>query len=447
VSQQEARTTVKLDEKAHILALINEIWMLVDYIAGSASQALEKVIIASPEQPHVKLTSAELLRIVSSTNMRLLNEGQVQPNDRAFMQIVRDALNVLVSPASGLTVAYTVMVTGPLRRRTASRFTLAEEAYPNLARRGTYHRRLQTLILVLLAIFTGVAVWESAKVALGKALLQNLDMLRSQQEALNAEKLKLDLSLPPPTDAAAKLRALTSAEKVPLSSYSLCDRDRVLVALAKKQNQTDAGNFVEQQFPFYENAEERDICGRDDILRVNLGIVHNELTTYTENWPGMVGGPFSSVRNFLHCGQFSCEDSAIASLTAAQNDVEFRVAPVLLVWGNFILPIIFSFIGSAIFVTLDHYKKIRDSLLQPKNYFLAPVRLALGLVIGACIGLFFSSYGPGPQTTTAAPSALALISSLTLTASGVAFLAGFGVEAVFSLLESLVTRVFTLPVK
>lgn len=64
--------------------------------------------------------------------------------------------------------------------------------------------------------------------------------------------------------------------------------------------------------------------------------------------------------------------------------------------------------------------------------------------MGACIGLFFSAYGPVPQYSTTA-SGTNLISSLTLTASGVAFLAGFGVETVFSMLDTLITRVFAVP--
>ena len=166
--------------------------------------------------------------------------------------------------------------------------------------------------------------------------------------------------------------------------------------------------------------------------------------SYSQNWPGMVGSVFAATRNLLTCRELSCGDAGPAGLQPGQKDVEFRIAPVLLVWGNLVLPIIFGFIGSALFVTLDHYLKIHDSTLHPRDYFLAPVRLALGLVVGACVGLFSSSYGP-VQPVAGTQSASALIGALTLTASGVAFLAGFGVEAVFSLLQSLISRVFSLP--
>ena len=429
------------DDSAQIQALISEIWMLVDYVAGNPGQGLNTVQVADPQKPGTMLTPAELLRVVSDTERRLEAKQPPQPYDRASMQIVRDALNLLVRPASGLTVAYTTMVAGPLRRSAASRVNLAQAAYGNLGLRALGHRNLQRAILVLAVLFTGAAVWESAKVAFGKALLQNLDTLRAEQASLTAEKVKLELAAGPATPAADP-----STASPPLSAYRLCDR--ALVSLARAQNQ-DPQAFIQQASPkprllSYATAAERDACGRDDILRANLGIVRMDLTAYSQNWPGMVGSVFAITRNVLTCGATLCADTQAAPMQPGQNDVEFKIAPVLLVWGNFVLPIIFGFIGSAIFVTLDHYTKMHDSTLHPRDYFLAPVRLALGLVVGACVGLFFSASTavapPGPA------SGSALIASLTLTASGVAFLAGFGVETVFTLLQSLISRVFTAPV-
>ena len=441
-----------LDERAYILAVISEIWMLVDYVVGSSSKALENADfpVPSKQRAGTNMAAAEMLELVSETEARLTGKQPVLPSDRAYMQIVRDSLNVLVRPASGLSIAYTAMVTGPLRRRSASRFALAQEAYPGLAGRGKWHRRMQIAVLLLLALATGAAVWESAKVALGKALLENIDTLRSQQVLLSAEKLKLELGQRSPLDAQNRLDQLIKSAPVPVSAYRLCDRAKAVAAIAVKADLSQASQPVDASAdampPIYSSAEERDVCGRDYVLLKNFGIVHDELTTYTLNWPSMVGSVFEVVRNVASCFGLDCKNArtGLPASKEGQDDVEFRVAPILLVWGNFALPIIFSFIGSAIFVTLDHYKKISESLLIPKDYFLSPVRLALGLVVGACVGLFFSAYGPMTQPGSA-PTASALVSSLTLSASAVAFLAGFGAETVFILLESVIGRVFTLP--
>ena len=417
--------------------------MLVDFVAGSPTQGLAQAAVADPAAPDRRLTPVLLVQGVSNIEAGL-NANTLDVGARAYLQVVRDALNLLVAPASGLTVAYSSMVTGPLRGRSSSRFALARQAYPKLAWRAWVHRRVFSLILVTALLFTGVAVWESAKVALGKALLQNMDLLHTQQVQLDAEKTKLEMSQPAEADAARKVDELARNADVPLASYRVCDRSIVRQALLSGKSVQDyvrdPDNARLARVLAYASAAERDVCGRDDVLHANIDVVHKELTAYGTDWPAMVGSAFASVRNLFVCHGFNC-DGAGPHEERVGEDVEFRIAPVLLVWGNFVLPVVFGLIGSAIFVMLDNYNKLRASQLHPRDTFLAPVRLAMGLIVGACIGLFFSAAGPAPGTLTVAPAA-ALAASLTLTASGVAFLAGFGAETVFTTLQSLTNRVF-----
>ena len=439
--------------RAQIRALISEIWMLVDYVAGSSSQGLNAVEVPNALKAGSKLTPAELLQVVSDTEERIAaGAGAIQPYDRAQMQIVRDALNVLVRPASGLTVAYTTMFVGPLRRRAASRVNLAQDAYSNLAGTADWHRRWQNLILVLTIAFTLMAALESAKVAFGKALLQNLDLLRAEQAALSAEKVKVELSLDTPAAASLRLdedAGSSSSQLPPVTSYRLCDR--ALVRFARTQLPPAFIHQGKSDIPplSYATAEERDVCGRDYILMTNLGIVRVELQRYGRNWAGLEGSVLAPPGSPAASRQPPADDagptgSDDGQKDNSQKDLEFAIVPMLLVIGNFALPVLFGLIGSAIFVILDNYLKTRDSTLHPRDFFLAWVRLALGLVVGACVGLFSSSYAP-VQPVAGTQNASALIATLTLSASGVAFLAGFGVEAVFSRLQSLVNRIFTLP--
>jgi len=60
----------------------------------------------------------------------------------------------------------------------------------------------------------------------------------------------------------------------------------------------------------------------------------------------------------------------------------------------------------------------------------------LGLVTGACIGLFVNN-STGAATLTGLGGAAVMLS-----ASGVAFLAGYGVEAVFKLLDGFIDHMF-----
>jgi hypothetical protein len=63
------------------------------------------------------------------------------------------------------------------------------------------------------------------------------------------------------------------------------------------------------------------------------------------------------------------------------------------------------------------------------------IRLALGVMIGGCIGLVYSS-------SDAAQAKGILGAAATLSTGAIAFLAGYGVEGVFKALDALVTQVF-----
>ena len=189
----------------------------------------------------------------------------------------------------------------------------------------------------------------------------------------------------------------------------------------------------------YGSSAEREICERDSNLGFSFRIVHQDLRQFRDNWPGMVGSVFVVAANAIHgtvCRVFTC-GTATDDARPGEDDVEFIIAPMLMVWGNYVLPVIFGLLGSLIFVILDFYNKTRTSTLHPRDTWLGPVRLVLGMVTGACIGLFFSASGPTVAGTTAN-----LASGLSLSASGLAFLAGFGVEGVFTMLEGLVRQAF-----
>lgn len=428
---------------AYIWAVISEIRMLIDYVAGSSTHTLADLKIADKEGKF-QAPSAVLEQIDKMEQILSTKDAVIEPGMLATVQTVRDAMGQLVRPASGLTIAYTALVTGNRRGNNSdSRASMAERAYFGLVPSAKCHRWWQNTILVFTLIIMVVTVWESAKVALGKSLLQNLDFLRPQQASLYAEKTKLEVALDK-ADTQNRSSSWTNVNQVPLTAYSLCDRPMVLMF-----NLTSAIKNGKDPLILYGSPQERDVCERDRILRTNFEIVHQDLNAYLRDWPAMVGMLFRLFKNaidFSLCHSLwaiMCHSDGISQLKPGLDDVEFMVAPVLLVWGNYILPILFSFLGTTIYVILDHSNKVRDSLLHPKDRFLSAVRLVLGIVTGASIGLFFSSYGPTQQAGST-PSAGALISSLTLTASGVAFLAGFGVEGVFTMLEATVSRVFAV---
>lgn len=125
------------------------------------------------------------------------------------------------------------------------------------------------------------------------------------------------------------------------------------------------------------------------------------------------------------------------------------MAPVVQVIAGFILPFTFGIIGSLLYVLLQHYTAVRENLLVPRDHALAYLRVVLGVVVAACVSMLMTSAsGPAvpllPAISGSTPPS-ALIGSLSLTGNLVTFLAGFGAEAVFTLLQALVQRVFAAP--
>jgi hypothetical protein len=178
------------------------------------------------------------------------------------------------------------------------------------------------------------------------------------------------------------------------------------------------------------------------MLGVQFGVSTTAISTYITAWPSLSGGMFAAVGSVMDWTGRKLGFGDESDTGSDDGDQEFRVAPVLLVQGNFLLPVVFAFLGAAAYVVLDFYTKLRASTLAVQDRVLGPIRLVLGLVVGACIGLLYTASG-----TAAQGGAANLIGALSLSASGVAFLAGFGVEGVFDFLRELITRVFPSPAK
>ena len=428
---------------SYIRAALSEIRMLLDYVAASSVRTLDEVKIYDPgSNPPMELNAGRLLLRLDEIEARTTDQSYT-PSDLALIQIVRDALGRLVRPSSGLTVAYTALVVGNRRGRgSVSRATLAQQAYPGLVSTAKAHRWAQQVLLVIAVIATVAAVWESAKVALGKSLLQNLAGLRAQQTVIAQEITRLEATLDKLPEGALTPDTMLDHGRVVLAAFALCERSKALAYyLRVGVPKDDNGNPLRlSNSPLV-----RDVCGRDSVLAKNIAIAHDDIIQYRTYWPGMVGSVFDLIGQVasIPCHLLGCRSAPKVALSKGEDDVEFLVAPTLLVWGNYILPVIFGFLGAVIFVILDFFGKIRDSRLGPRDNVLSWIRLVLGLVTGAAVGLFFTAYTP-PQLATGAPATgtADLIASLTLSASGVAFLAGFGVEGVFTMLESLVGRVF-----
>lgn len=446
---------------AYERAIFNEISMLLDYVAGCPNKTLRDLSVLDATKSNTIVPVAEVLSRLTAIESGLIARPApaLKGDDSSFLLLVRDALNALIRPASGLTVAYTAMVVGNRRGEAVkSRAVLAEQAYAGLSWSAKTHRWGQNLLLAFALLATIAAAWDSAKVALGKSVLHNLIDLRVKQADITREMVRLEEALSQPNAPAFPLFQLAGdgadgAGRLRLT-VRLCERPTIIRSfLAASPPSQLTRMAIPVSADVFETAAQQDVCDRNRLLGDSFYLAHKAIYAYMTDWPAVAGTGFDMVAQLARIGigfgQGLCDALRLGSCASHPNplialaddrdhaDSELLLAPVLIVLGNYALPMIFAVLGAAAFVILDYYGKLRDSLLAPRDHILSWIRLVLGSVIGACIGLVFSSYGPqspGPQAD--------LIGALTLSASGVGFLAGFGVEGVFAMLDTVVKRVF-----
>jgi hypothetical protein len=117
-------------------------------------------------------------------------------------------------------------------------------------------------------------------------------------------------------------------------------------------------------------------------------------------------------------------------------------ADLITVLGNFVLPMLYGFLGATTAVVLSIQNKLRHSCLAPREKRMSQVQLVLGIIVGACIGLFMSPSSPDGGGAAGAGGGVTTGGSVALSASALSFLAGFGVESVFRMLQNMLQAMF-----
>ncbi len=124
------------------------------------------------------------------------------------------------------------------------------------------------------------------------------------------------------------------------------------------------------------------------------------------------------------------EDLAYGDLWLWYPHDDRALPAVLNVVRGYVLPVLMGLLGSMTYVLRRYLRSIGDRLLTPRDLREYIVRLVLGTVFGVAIGFFTSGSGNTAEQVIATP-----VSSLG--APALAFLAGYGVEAVFHMLDRL----------
>jgi hypothetical protein len=255
---------------------------------------------------------------------------------------------------------------------------MARDAFGGLISSSFWHRWTQRGFLGLALLVTLLAVRESSNVALGRAYMQTLADLRAQQANLALERAQVE-RLATPIEEPDELIDKTNAHRLTLSAFSLCDRKYALAAyFAKDQvyipsrppNPIGQGDQVQKiakynpveaaqdknQLEVNGSESEREICGRDYALQTNIQIAHDALRRYAASWTEILGPAAMTVqiaRGFSKADAGQQHDDELSLNDGRKQDIEYILGPVLLVWGKYILPVIFGLLGTLVFVILD----------------------------------------------------------------------------------------------
>ncbi|MES2319126.1 MAG: hypothetical protein V4631_16740 [Pseudomonadota bacterium] len=417
---------------------LSEVYLLLDHISGRWDKSLYR---AQPDQPERRdpnwiETICKIGWPVQGTKVEVADQA-------AVLLRAKDRLNAVARPATGATVAFTLMVVGEDRADTSwwrklfsprearpdavrepahdsngafarppTRLSLARTAFPGLLTTAArFERRIKTIVWMLFAwlIVTCMLSWN---VTVGGVILTHLDKVNAQGRDIAKQIVTAEISGADRAGAAGTLLVAARADDRQLL-VRLCERPLFLTPVSAN------GNRSVQRF---NTVEEIHLC---DALREN----QRERATISANLASLV-----SRWSWLRLGLDRGPQLRSQEEKAGEDEEWIRILTQLM--ANSVLPLCYGILGAGAAVVRDLWAKMRESTLSPRDYPLALGQLSLGAVIGACIGLFISPAGA---------TADGLFAGVALTGSALSFIAGFGVEGVFVALESLVRRVFNMP--
>lgn len=423
-----------------LLRELSEVHLLLDNLSANPTTTVSE--LASDERLAAHKLKPDWIEEVCKISWPPDGSNEEKSEDAALLIRAKDFLNRLSHPASGSTIAFTLLVTQedaaeskrwwqwwrkkegeeaaaaagpapvpdeakPPRPATKppepTRSSLARTAYPDLVGKALGFRRgMQSISIGLVAalVLTCALSWY---VAYGNAALAELATARA-------------------TLAEAQVR-VNSAETADWTQAGDGTREDDSAAIENQPAPPPAPAAAaapQRVFaPYcgtvpYANPTESQLCGARQRAETSLLAVEQRLA----NWLC-----WDWVR--------SCADDPKA------RDAPSRAAAFANILGSAVLPFLYGLLGAGAAIIRSLSLKIRESRLSPRDLVLSFQQLALGAVVGACIGLFVVA--PGADET-----GESLLGPVALSASAISFVAGFGVESVFQALEALISRIFNI---
>jgi hypothetical protein len=360
-------------------------------IGRSTGQSDAESAVDGVEFPNHTLFFSRIMRIGN-----LASKGSdISDLDAAFLIEARDRLNIRAKPATGNSIVFTLRVIEKLRPMgqrarddpQGARYYIQDPIQENAAERIAHFVNRQIKVMIGLLIVT---VLLSTYVACIKLLLDTRDQVNRDIGA-NFSAIAATMGPPPKDGLPTNVSPTGPPARKPLSETSYKYVGTYCLG---------ASSYLADQS-----------CTQQKLLETRKRDIHELLTLSTP---------------------------LVKSGIDDDEEVEQWAIALVGVLGNYLLPVLYGALGTIGYVLRRLNGQLADYLVTPRELRASQIRIALGIVTGACIGLFVNS-SAGPATVSGMGGA-----AVTLSASGVAFLAGYGVEGVFKMLDWLIGHIFKI---
>jgi hypothetical protein len=429
--------------------LLDEVYLLMDFVSGRPDKSITaltgiRVPTSATANPgaDAATTTDDIITHISTLRFPPPQMQPLTARNAAFLLIVKDRLNRMASPAIGLTIAFTAMVVGsvrepasgmpekPLGKRASTRLSLAAEAYPGLIRPANTLRRIIIGGITMMLLLTVFTAYTSGVASFGRSLLDRVDeTIRARAVIAEAIKAIENAKSSETTQRQDIGTAACSAGKCTpdLSAvvFRLCERPKVLLWRFQEAHvQLPQGDNAQAgAIDIFENATQRQVCDQMKEAEQNIASAYRDVIRFKNGHLAVYASPITFAASFF-----------TDRFVIPPDESTIWIASVLSALSSYVLPMCFTLLGTGVSIVRDIYDKVHESTLAPRDIPLSFGRLALGMVAGAAIGLFYSPSQVPLQ------GAGGLTGSLTLSAQGLAFLAGYGVDSVFAVFDGLLRR-------
>jgi hypothetical protein len=432
IRPEEPTDDRKLIDELIFRQYLDEVHLLMDFVSGRADRSLATLTMPNPAAPGETMTSGAIVKAISEMRYPPGPNSAVNAENAAILLMAKDRLSALADPARGLTIAYTTLFVAAEARRTFitaawrrllnganrparghdTRVDLARRTFPGLAAHARKFRLWRDVLAWLTLpwlFFTAIAYWDAG---LGRAALERLD----QDWKATVTEVNNNPSLINCNDATDPGGGEVKPEE--LQRQSACRRYNYGMLLGKT-----AGEQVNDVFH----------CKQMSWSR----IVH----VWCWQWllPGDAETAATAGKEAApNPGEAAKSPNQVARYARANATYWQTATANLIVFTTYILPMMFALLGTLIGAFRAIMARIGAGELAPRDFVRMKSGIVTGLVAGIAVGLFLS---PSSVPTQGAGG---VAGQLTLTASGLGFLAGYASQSFFGYLDRVVSAVFPL---